>query len=186
MQDDVELMQIKTHQKGYSVELQDGSRWCIWPPDMCGILQWSPYRSPRDGDRRQLLHARAHRPRWRACPRHQRGCGLDPETNAWLSDRGRVRSTPFQGELSPPPFEEPLEALAVDDVYPVRHQDEHREVDEKTDLGGQFASHEGHRAKCSESRHNGWQPGSKFCLEVMFTCHGQGSPLVLPGRRELI
>ena len=35
-------MQIKTHQKGYSVELQDGSRWCIWPSDMYGTLQWSP------------------------------------------------------------------------------------------------------------------------------------------------
>ena len=44
---------------------------------------------------------------------------VDLETNAWLSDRGRVRSTPFQGELSPPRFEEPLEALAVDDVYPI-------------------------------------------------------------------
>jgi hypothetical protein len=42
LQHDVELMQIKTHQKGYSVELQDGSRWCIWPPDMYGTLQWSP------------------------------------------------------------------------------------------------------------------------------------------------
>ena len=35
-------MQIKTHQKGYFVELQDGSRWCIWPPDMHGTLHWSP------------------------------------------------------------------------------------------------------------------------------------------------
>src|SRR5271166_30082 len=35
-------MQIKTHQKGDSVELQDGSRWCIWRPDMYGTLQWSP------------------------------------------------------------------------------------------------------------------------------------------------
>jgi hypothetical protein len=34
-------MQIKTHQKSYFVELQDGSRWCIWPPDMQGTLHWS-------------------------------------------------------------------------------------------------------------------------------------------------
>ena len=42
MRDDVGLMQIKMHQKGYSVELLEGSRWCIWPPDMRGTLQWSP------------------------------------------------------------------------------------------------------------------------------------------------
>ena len=35
------VMLIKTHQKTYSVELEDGSRWRIWPPDMCGTLQWS-------------------------------------------------------------------------------------------------------------------------------------------------
>ena len=29
-------MLSKTHQKTYSVELEDGSRWRIWPP-----LQWS-------------------------------------------------------------------------------------------------------------------------------------------------
>ena len=34
-------MLIKTHQKAYSVELEDGSRWRIWPPDMCGTLHWS-------------------------------------------------------------------------------------------------------------------------------------------------
>jgi len=35
-------MLIKTHQKTYSVELQDGSRWLIWPPDMYRTLRWSP------------------------------------------------------------------------------------------------------------------------------------------------
>ena len=34
-------MLIKAHQKTYSVELQDGSSWRIWPPDMCGTLHWS-------------------------------------------------------------------------------------------------------------------------------------------------
>ena len=34
-------MLIKTHQKAYSVELEDGSTWRIWPPDMSGTLQWS-------------------------------------------------------------------------------------------------------------------------------------------------
>jgi hypothetical protein len=33
---------IKTHQMNYSVELEDGSRWRIWPPDMYGTLRWSP------------------------------------------------------------------------------------------------------------------------------------------------
>ena len=33
---------IKTHQKTYSVELEDGSRWLIWPPDIYGTLRWSP------------------------------------------------------------------------------------------------------------------------------------------------
>jgi hypothetical protein len=33
---------IKAHQKTYSVELQDGSRWWLWPPDMYGTLRWSP------------------------------------------------------------------------------------------------------------------------------------------------
>ena len=35
-------MLIKTHQKAYSVELEDGSRWWIWPADMYGTLRWSP------------------------------------------------------------------------------------------------------------------------------------------------
>ena len=35
-------MLIKAHQKTYSVELQDGSRWWIWPADMYGTLRWSP------------------------------------------------------------------------------------------------------------------------------------------------
>ena len=34
-------MLIKTHQKAYSVELEDGSRWLIWPPDKSGTLHWS-------------------------------------------------------------------------------------------------------------------------------------------------
>ena len=35
-------MLIKTHQKAYSVELEDGSRWRIWPADMYRTLRWSP------------------------------------------------------------------------------------------------------------------------------------------------
>ena len=35
-------MLIKAHQKTCSVELQDGSRWWIWPPDMFGTLRWAP------------------------------------------------------------------------------------------------------------------------------------------------
>ena len=35
-------MLIKANQKTYSVELQDGSRWWIWPPDMYGTVRWSP------------------------------------------------------------------------------------------------------------------------------------------------
>ena len=94
--------------------LQDGSRWCIWPPDMYGTLQWSPSTNLNviEIDDNFSTHALIDQDGRSARMR-------DPETNAWLSDRGRVRSTPFQGELSPPRFEEPLEALAVDDVYPV-------------------------------------------------------------------
>jgi len=35
-------VRIKAHQNTYSVELQDGSKWWIWPADMHGALRWSP------------------------------------------------------------------------------------------------------------------------------------------------
>jgi hypothetical protein len=37
-----EAVLIKAHQRNYLVELEDGSRWRIWPPDMYGTLRWSP------------------------------------------------------------------------------------------------------------------------------------------------
>ena len=35
-------MQIKKHDKSYIVELEDGSRWRIWPGDLAATLQWLP------------------------------------------------------------------------------------------------------------------------------------------------
>ncbi len=35
-------MRIIRHQKSYIVELEDGSRWRIWPGDMAATLQWLP------------------------------------------------------------------------------------------------------------------------------------------------
>ena len=34
-------MLIKAYQKAYSIELENGSRWLIWPPDKSGTLHWS-------------------------------------------------------------------------------------------------------------------------------------------------
>jgi hypothetical protein len=36
------LMRIKRHDKSHIVELEDGTRWRIWPSDIDTILQWSP------------------------------------------------------------------------------------------------------------------------------------------------
>ena len=35
-------MQITRHDKSYIVELEDGSRWRIWPGDIPTTLQWLP------------------------------------------------------------------------------------------------------------------------------------------------
>lgn len=35
-------MQITRHDKSYIVELEDGSRWRIWPGDIAATLQWLP------------------------------------------------------------------------------------------------------------------------------------------------
>ena len=35
-------MHIKTHDKTYSVVLEDGSEWKIWPADLAATLQWEP------------------------------------------------------------------------------------------------------------------------------------------------
>ncbi len=35
-------MLISRHDKSYIVELEDGSRWRIWPGDIATTLQWSP------------------------------------------------------------------------------------------------------------------------------------------------
>ena len=35
-------VQIKKHDKSYLVELEDGSRWRIWPGDIAATLQWLP------------------------------------------------------------------------------------------------------------------------------------------------
>ena len=35
-------MRIKTHEKSYIVELEDGSAWRIWPGDLVATLFWMP------------------------------------------------------------------------------------------------------------------------------------------------
>jgi hypothetical protein len=35
-------MQIKQHDKSHIVELNDGSKWRIWPGDVSKTLQWLP------------------------------------------------------------------------------------------------------------------------------------------------
>jgi hypothetical protein len=35
-------MLIEKHDKSYIVELEDGSRWQIWPGDIAATLQWLP------------------------------------------------------------------------------------------------------------------------------------------------
>jgi hypothetical protein len=35
-------MQIMRHEKSYIVELEDGSRWRIWPGDISTTLRWLP------------------------------------------------------------------------------------------------------------------------------------------------
>ncbi len=35
-------MLIARHDKSHIVELEDGSRWRIWPGDMAATLQWLP------------------------------------------------------------------------------------------------------------------------------------------------
>jgi hypothetical protein len=35
-------MQIKKHDKSYIVELDDESRWRIWPGDLAATLDWLP------------------------------------------------------------------------------------------------------------------------------------------------
>jgi hypothetical protein len=36
------LMRIKRHDKSHIVELEDGTRWRIWPSDIATTLQWLP------------------------------------------------------------------------------------------------------------------------------------------------
>jgi hypothetical protein len=40
-------MHIKTHDKTYSVVLEDGSEWKIWPADLAAALQWGAFFGPR-------------------------------------------------------------------------------------------------------------------------------------------
>lgn len=40
-------MQISKHDKSYIAELDDGSRWRIWPGDIAVTLQWLPTTSLR-------------------------------------------------------------------------------------------------------------------------------------------
>jgi hypothetical protein len=35
-------MRIKRHDKSHIVELEDGTRWRIWPSDIAATLQWLP------------------------------------------------------------------------------------------------------------------------------------------------
>jgi len=35
-------MRIEQHDKSHIVELEDGSRWQIWPGDIAATLQWLP------------------------------------------------------------------------------------------------------------------------------------------------
>jgi len=35
-------MRIKRHDKSHIVELEDGTRWRIWPSDIATTLQWLP------------------------------------------------------------------------------------------------------------------------------------------------
>ena len=35
-------MLISRHERSYIVELEDGTRWRIWPGDMATTLQWLP------------------------------------------------------------------------------------------------------------------------------------------------
>jgi len=35
-------MRVKKHEKGYIVELEDGSAWRIWPGDLVVPLLWMP------------------------------------------------------------------------------------------------------------------------------------------------
>src|SRR5580692_10919104 len=37
-----DLMRIEQHDKSHIVELEDGSRWQIWPGDIATTLQWLP------------------------------------------------------------------------------------------------------------------------------------------------
>ena len=82
-------MLIKTHQKAYSVELEDGSRWLIWPPD---TLHWSPSTDLDVLEIDDSFSTHALGPGRTAGSRHQRGRKLDPEANAREFDCGRVRA----------------------------------------------------------------------------------------------
>jgi hypothetical protein len=35
-------MLIKRHDKSYIVEIEDGSKWRIWPGDLATTLKWTP------------------------------------------------------------------------------------------------------------------------------------------------
>jgi hypothetical protein len=37
-----DFMRIEQHDKSHIVELEDGSRWQIWPGDIATTLQWLP------------------------------------------------------------------------------------------------------------------------------------------------
>ena len=36
-------MLIERHDKSYIVEMEDGSRWRIWPGDLATTLKWTPF-----------------------------------------------------------------------------------------------------------------------------------------------
>jgi hypothetical protein len=72
-------MLIVTHDKSHIVELEDGSRWRIWPGDLAATLQWLPTTelqvvavddeccshvlvSQTDGTRVRVITADAHWP----------------------------------------------------------------------------------------------------------------------------
>jgi hypothetical protein len=55
-------MRIKQHDKSYIVELEDRSKWRIWPGDIAVTLQWLPTADI-------VMHARPYQPnrRFTAC-----------------------------------------------------------------------------------------------------------------------
>ena len=56
-------MRIKRHDKSYTVALEDGSEWRIWPGDIALTLQWLPTADivPVEADDEFCTHALVNR-----------------------------------------------------------------------------------------------------------------------------